>query len=327
MNKKVVILNDTRSDNHHGCTRVMKNLTSSVMSRSGDIIYTHMLGECVESKILIDNLQNADIAIINGEGTIHGDKDYAYNLLKIVTKHCQGKSYLINSTYLNNGKRFIDLLRCFDGIYVRDQASQDELNTCNIKSTIIPDLSFLSDSVTESDENNGYYLVGCSVDRKVTAQLYLNFKNKNKFLPISIFENRGLFEKAKLVRGSVSKYDIFDLIKCWKYFSARLWFEEEQVRDDEELSKKLSNSLGIVTGRYHEVCIALNNHIPILAVESNTRKISSLLENIGLEKRMINTSDNVCEIPPYNESEMKLLTDFLLTTKTDIKNMFDEIFK
>lgn len=320
----IVILNDTSNEFHHGCRRVMSNLILNLKKRGAKVSYIHKLGEEPNSPKLIKKLSICDIAIINGEGTIHSDKNYAYSLIRTVATNCNGKKYLINATYLNNGDRFIKYIKKFDGIYVRDQASFDELKSFGVKSNKVPDLSFYSPSI--DGEKSGTYLVGCSVSRDITFRLYDKVRVLADFCPVSVFENRGLLSKIKLTRTSISKYEIMRPLKAYNYFRSRYWFEQTQYDDHYKLSEVIANSKGIISGRYHEICIALNNMTPILAIESNTKKISSLLNDIGLEERMMDiNSQNVKSIRSYTKDEELKLISFLSAAKSNIKDMFDEI--
>ncbi len=57
--------------------------------------------------------------------------------------------------------------------------------------------------------------------------------------------------------------------------------------------KSIAQSQGIVTGRYHAICFAINSMTPFIAISSNSHKIEGLMEDIGLNNRIIKKEDIV----------------------------------
>src|SRR5690606_39820535 len=183
----IFILNDTRTDRHHGCEIVMRNLIRGLTERGGNIVGT--LGwNCTleKNRKLAKAAQSADTIIINGEGTIHHDQPYARYLLKTGCELAQqGKAvYLINSTWQENSAELVDLARPFKGIWVRDRASAYELAEQGITANIAPDLTFMS-SYEKQDQARLGIIASDSIFSDLSKKLAALSGEKNwRYIPI-----------------------------------------------------------------------------------------------------------------------------------------------
>lgn len=102
--KKAVILNDT-SGFHHGCDIVMKNIVLLLKLNDIEVIANNNVStKWTENKLFLNACQNADIAIINGEGSIHHNVDNAIYILsfaKYIKECCGGGTGGTNEYYLS----------------------------------------------------------------------------------------------------------------------------------------------------------------------------------------------------------------------------------
>ena len=140
--KKVVLLNDTSFENHHGCNIVIKNIKRNLEKRGILLLATNPIGKnWKKNKFFLKSLNQADGVIINAEGTIHDSSEYAYSLLEVVN-YTEKPCFLINMTYQNNSKKFSELVSKFAKVYVRETFSKKELEKNNIVSVVVPDMTF-----------------------------------------------------------------------------------------------------------------------------------------------------------------------------------------
>ena len=142
---KALILNDT-SNYHHGCFKVMEYLIKQVTSR-------HELLASVKGNIDILTYptwaeEEAELIIINGEGTMHHDRPLARQYLEILRQaKRQGKrTALVNTVWqsMTLDDELVDVLKD-TYISVREVLSQQELQKYEINSDIHLDLSYFVD--------------------------------------------------------------------------------------------------------------------------------------------------------------------------------------
>lgn len=94
--------------------------------------------------------------------------------------------------------------------------------------------------------------------------------------------------------------------------------------------KKLNLCNGIISGRFHVVCFALQNRIPFLALKSNTPKIENILSEIGISNRIINIDhldDKIILIDEYSDQELINIENYSNCGREKIINTFHDILK
>ena len=129
--KSAFLINDTRNECHHGCSRVMENLEGALGNYGVNIIGTMPVGCSLEDVPNgPDNITKSDLVIVNGEGSLHHDKPCIESIFS-AAKYAigQGKRvFLINALWQDGGiEKHRSTLESLAGIYVRDTASQLEL--------------------------------------------------------------------------------------------------------------------------------------------------------------------------------------------------------
>ena len=141
---KILVLNDTRSENHHGCSRVMNAIDRNLFVRGfKDICYFKLMLRWDLDEDSKRKLLQTDLLIINGEGTLHGNLPHVQSLLNVIKF---AKSYgvtvaLINATLFNLSQESITKLGEVDYLFVRDKASMKLMELNDIKTFYCPDLA------------------------------------------------------------------------------------------------------------------------------------------------------------------------------------------
>ena len=326
--RKVVIVNDTRYNYHHGCTQVMENLINLLINKNFNVVDTCSNGfSWHKNEQLVKNMKKSDLIVVNGEGTIHHNQEAGLQLLKIsrFAKERNIKSVLINSTFEGNDSSSYTYLKDFDLISVRESLSQKELDKINIKSLLVPDLSFLSSSDILNIDNKSNIGFTDSVDLEITKTIYKKILNINNylFMPILTYHKYKLIFHIRNFLFKISgrefknsyEYRFFGVYNTYKY------------------KKNISNLRLLVTARYHALCFALQLNIPFLAIESNTFKIQGLLKDIGIDNfRFVKKSDqlnfskeNLEKYFYFSNNELKKIKDYNNLAKIKINNLFDDI--
>ena len=112
-------------------------------------------------------------------------------------------------------------------------------------------------------------------------------------------------------------------------------FEKEQrksfVLSNQVFRETISSSKGVITGRYHGLCISIMAETPFLILSSNSHKVEAILEDIGLGLDRIITQKDIDDdmnlLPPeFNEWELRSIRDYLKKAGHEIDEMFNEIF-
>lgn len=142
---KVLILNDT-SNYHHGCFKVMEYLIKEVASKHQ--ILASVRGNIDIAQWPVDAFDEAELILINGEGTMHHDRPLAIQYLELLreAKRRGKKTALINTVWqsMTLDKELIEVLKD-TYISVREVLSQQELQKSGIDADIHLDLSYFVD--------------------------------------------------------------------------------------------------------------------------------------------------------------------------------------
>lgn len=334
----IFILNDTRTDRHHGCEIVMRNLIRGLTERGGKIVGT--LGwNCTleKNRKLAKAAQSADTIIINGEGTIHHDQPYARYLLKTGNELArQGKAvYLINSTWQENSAELVDLARPFKGIWVRDRASAYELAEQGITANIAPDLTFLS-SYALNDQARLGVIVSDSIFSELSKKLAtLAEKKEWRYIPIIRKPNPRETRKQRERWIKSYIYSLLEKITLNNFKPRQYYFDIKHCINNTELYlQEFRQCEALVSARYHACCLAIQNRAPFIALSSNTRKIENLLSDIGIQsqKRFFSLKQLVEQAPEeiiknssFSTHETEIIENFLIQARIKINSMLDLI--
>ena len=156
--KKVLIINDTSSECHHGCDLVMKNIKNILFKYNFDKIFTIFSGKTlIGNKNIINKLKYINLVLINGEGTLNNSQERAKNIIKdliYLKKYHKLPLVLINSTIYKNNHFIMKNLKLFDLIYVRSNLDKKDLLKYKIKSKVVPDLTFYKFSKLKIKKKN-----------------------------------------------------------------------------------------------------------------------------------------------------------------------------
>ena len=336
---KVFIFNDTRYEYHHGCTMVMSAIFNVLRLRKVSIIGTSPAGHnWREDESLLFNLTQADLIIVNGEGTMH-HSNHGAHLLAEVAEHCSTihkPCHLINAVFDSNNIEIANMVRKFDSVYVRENYSKRELKKIDIKSEVIPDLSFYWIGKTTKSRSNKIGITDSVANMGLNKLLFSKARMMDaKYLPI-------LTHPFPVSKRSLKGWLIFlrYLLGYLTYWSIRLFnditIERKQkyyfTSSSLRYMSKVASCAGLLTGRYHGLCFAIITNTPFLVMSSNSHKIEGLLADIGIGlDRLISKSDleleNKIKIPEFSKKELDQILDYSSHAKTRIERMFDDILR
>ncbi len=337
----VVVLNDTRSEHHHGCSRVMNCIDHYLKDCSSAVAYSAVGDNWQQSEKLKRKIVAADIVIVNGEGTIHHNSSTGLALVKVAqfAKKYGAKSYLINMTYQANDSSYKKYLADFERIFVRESYSKAELTDLGIESEIVPDLTFSVIPDNHENLNADNILITCSVKGHITIALEEKFSLDENVMFSSIFnQNKATMENItvstrllnimknntpaqmvkKLIDTVTSRISTIDQINWQTQYT------------HPEYADFLAQAKIVICGRFHAMTICMNQGTNFLAIESNSHKVSGTLADIGLEINRflvtpnILTKDYVMNFE-MTESERQLVKVYADKAKAEISTMFKQI--
>lgn len=323
--KKALFLNDTSVEKHFGCLNVVNNLTKILYESGIDVVcYVPQYNLDSIDSILRKCDADVSIMIINGEGTLHGDRPIVFKLLKCIDIGVErGLSVIIlNATVENNSAYVYGALNRSKLIFFRETKSYfNMLESVNRKGLVFCDAVFLDlDFITfefDSKRNklNDVVYVDDSVLPSVSVDLNKVRKKFNaQSLTIFYSSNRFLFALDFFKR--IPRGLILDPLLLLKYVSLLPGQLCSMQSDFESFKNKVSSAKFVVTGRFHMVCFLVAMEIPFYAVESNTSKISSFLSDIGLSSRVFKSVEDLLLFSQsrgfveYNEEEICSIRKF-----------------
>lgn len=332
---KVLVVNCTKSEGHHGCSRVYENTNINLKKRGADKILYIPTEEDPLTEQHKPKFEAADVVIVNGEGSIHHGRKKAKSLLQVgkLAKSLGKKSFLINSTIQGNPVSYYENLRDFDKIFVRDSFTKRHISKYHDDIKVVPDISFWSESInTGARDNIGFV---CNVSTDITLQLYKTSK-RNNYKMVSVFETDTLSDDI-ISKSMIGKKDL--IFKPLKVLRVKEYLNNVSTVESHDLfSHWIASKELLVTGRYHALCFSINNLTPFLVTESNSFKVQGLLYDIfgddysnrilkgGRFKELdkISCKALVQELK-FSQKEIKKLDRFLVEGKKSIEDMFDII--
>lgn len=335
--KTAVLLNDTSYENHHGCSIVIKNIEHNLLQRDIELIATNPIGKnWKKNRNFLKALEVCDIVLVNGEGTIHHNSPYGLSLLEIVdatNKPC----VLMNMTYQGNSDEYIELIRKFTKVYVRESMSHNELVQKGIDAMIVPDMTFDSSYQISYQRDTNIYITD-SHDIRLSETLYNIAKEMHiKFLPIL-----APYKKWSSFKGFVKKIKYSFFMHMGNYISKVFPSKYSYARyinvcKEDIFVDKVSHCSLLITARFHALCIAIQTCTPFIVLKSNTHKIEGLLDDMGFSENRIIELSTLNEFVKstsidsssfaFSASEVEKIGSYTKEAKENIKYMFDEITK
>jgi|GEM_PF-529020 Uncharacterized conserved protein len=272
---KVAVVNDTRKENHAGCTAVMEGLEGLLNDVGAEVVVRHPVSRDWVNTAFLKAASKSDLIVVNGEGSIHSSNFRAETLSNIGVYAAENgiASALLNCTIYNNSSSIMDRIRRFDLVACRDSFSVQICKEHGIKAVQTPDFSFL-------------------------ATLALPCQMSRSSLPI--------------FTDSIVKEDQRALQDCATAMGAD-YMRMKGEPSPQGFVDRLARGAGVVTGRYHAVCLCINAGIPFIAIESNTPKISFLLQDVfGHTDRLVPKSElaSRIDVPPYTDEELAAIERF-----------------
>lgn len=314
---RAVLINTTDEIGHHGCILVNRQIDHYARLAGIDIIERLSLNQNW------DNVRDFDIALVNGEGSLHSSSKAAKRIAEVPdwAHSRQKKAVLINSLYQDNDAAIDREIQKFDFIAVRDRYSQKRLRELGVDSMFMPDLTLTWGANTAA--LRGDILYNGSTRKQIRQRLFELAKRHNaKYLPILARPNRN---KMRLYK--------YHLKRLFAYFAPKgLWRSRNRSaigQFDDFIALLSDQTKGLVSGRFHMITIALCLEIPFIAVSSNTHKLEALADDLDLNDRLVDLEylENQTDIIPaaFSENELEKIRIYRHKAKKSAEAIFNKI--
>ena len=320
MKVKALLINDTNLVCHHGCSLLMNQIYKT-FKENNILIKDTLYHEYNFDNFKINHKKNYDMALINGEGTIHGSTNKVSQIFNLISKLKKKNIPVIifNSTIADLSKKNINILKLVNKIYVRENESYKYLKKNKINSRVVPDFLSLLPMCIKERKNLKTLIVDSSV-RSTTKKL-LRFSKKRGFAYAPMLYT----DKIKLLH--------YLFIKIFLIFNINILqnlFIILKNKNAEKYKNTIQQSKFLITGRFHSIFFALSSLTPFVTFDSDTHKTKALLKDIGIEDRLISI-DQLNNIKTKNQNFSKLEINKILKykrlSKISIKQSMGEIIK
>ena len=300
----IFIVNDTSISPHYGCQVVMKNIAKAIKknfsenSLNGGGAGVNIVGSLyVGNYNRMDNntrklLKTCDLVLINGEGTLHHSdfNIYSFSLAQTAAliKLMYGKPI-----YLVNAAYFCNSQYLNDCLGYYDMVfTRDIVGLQELK-----EHGIFAELMPDMTFYSSYDDINCEHENYIGIIGSVDREIKNRLFSLKNNFNRIL----------------------------PIEYAEENF---EQYIRSIKKSKGILSGRFHGVCFAIQTRTPFLAVESNIPKITALLYELNMPNRLIKPNDiqpNI-SVPEFTADELKRIDEYLLKAPKIIDYVFYKIF-
>lgn len=315
MSVRIALFNDTSANGHFGCDAVMRTLAAAIAARGGEILYRHPVGEDWRGNAAAERaVAEADLVLVNGEGTIHHNTARAQNLAAVApfARRLGKPAFLVNATIQAIGPATVEAIAHFDRCWVRDTRSAQALRQHGIEAEICGDLS-LAHHLPAATRQDSRPIVIDSVRADVMVELATLSRHLDAELVSMKYRNGDLLvlppDAAADVRASMAARRV------------------DGVSDYAGFAAFAGHHAWMLTGRFHAVCMAINIGLPFLAFPSNTAKIEALIADAGLSPRRMLAMPPAGNLAPfdYSSGELAAIAGYIARTRQNINAMFDAI--
>jgi len=238
-------------------------------------------------------LPNADLVIINGEGTMHDDQAGACLLAQAgILAHRAGKPVVLLNTVWERNRLIENLLPCVSLIYTRESLSAESIRKSGFNATVVPDLSLTSPPEILFPDPPLPSIPGVVLDSVIwdLAMELADFAKSHAFLFYRLSSHPNFWSWSSLIKWAL----------LFKAGSMRKSINRLSICD-------IAKGEVVITGRFHGVCLAILAQRPFLALPSNTYKIEGLLKDAKLGDGAF-VADGVCR--KSSESIENTIVDF-----------------
>ncbi|MDT8409208.1 MAG: polysaccharide pyruvyl transferase family protein [Wenzhouxiangellaceae bacterium] len=234
-------------------------------------------------------IREADIVVINGEGTLHHGRRRARWLIDAIeyAKARNKPVALVNALYQDNPDLWNPIVRQLDIIYARDALSASQLSVVTARRIeYMGDLALYDEALSSFECDRSGMLFGDSVHIKTTRHLLATAGKVSKFTPARIMP---IIKRCRIPNSRRSA--AFGLQTIYTYYCHRRAPRYRSIVSfavsQHAYIEALKGFALSVTGRFHALCFALLTGTPFVAVASNSWKMDAIINDAGLNRNRL----------------------------------------
>ncbi len=321
MTRTAVILNDTSTRYHHGCARVMRLLVEG-LERHGLTVAARSPArhDWAKDAKFLHALREADVIVINGEGTLHHGRPAGEALLAVTDHEARGATpvALVNALWQDNPESWSAALSRIDLIAARDSVSAEAMADASGRNVRwLPDLSLSAPTPGFEGQREGI-IIGDSV--KPGPRRVLGAAASK--LPDAVLV------PTKTLTGSIWHMAAARAVLARAWYGALRVPRLEMPSDEASYLDRIARARLHLTGRFHAVCLSMLTETPFLALASNASKIERLLTDAGLGTDRLATAEGLDpppEIFDFSAEELALIRAFRRMAAERAETLFADI--
>ena len=293
--KKAILINDTSNEYHIGSRTVVSTM-EELCNKNGIELVRKLTRKQIGEQAEVDMvaIQEADLILINGEGSLHHHPRVSTSFFKIVMNYVKKnqKVALINTLWEEMDYRQIKKhLDKIDLISFRESLSKENFTNSYYHPNIlvVPDLIFYND--VRSIQEIGY---GDSVIQRIRN----TFKRMPNYFPLGMIDT--------------GKYNAPETLNMPSLYSYITWLKSLDL---------------YVTGRFHGVCLATLAGAPFLTYDSNSHKIRGILKDMDCSELLIREQGDIKKKQSIAKDYLPKMRKYRIKAKKQIEDLFKRINK
>jgi len=338
--RRVLVVNDTRVDQHHGCQAVMGAISALLRrNRMEPALFWPAHTDWRGDTEFEGTIAKVDLVLVNGEGTIHHDRQAGRQLLELGARaRAVGVPVaLINVGWEANGPDLVTLLNDFDLVVARESRSAERMRTGGATVRVVPDLSLWFAQAQGVRPDTGRRRAGIgitdNVDRlKALALEHLRSACDGQVVSI-VHAAPGLRGWVHFLRDGVTlSKDLHHPARLAALLRMRHRLWRQGSSDIQRFLTHLADFKLLVSGRFHACTLALAAGTPLIAQASNTDKIAALFHDAGLDSWRCEGSLDVTRVHDARAScwsgqEYSSLCAYLDEAACEVERLFSDLAK
>lgn len=281
-------------------------------------------------------IAEANLIVVNGEGSLHHNSRNTNRLFEIMGLLCKKRPIvLLNALWQDNDpEQWRPLLSQFSAVFTRDRRSQAQLVAMGIEAGYAPDLTFYNYPDYSNSQRSRYMITDsvlkewdekalsiCQADPECEFRTLLT--RKPSF-------SRGSRDWGRQLKSALYPW-LFERVNT--NVPARYKVLAKATNNGDEFLQSLASYRGVCAARYHALCFALQQQVPMLLVSSNSHKSEALIEEVGLplalfkfdNSRPGNLKIQLQQVVEQYSDYTECVKSFNIEAKAQIEAMFDHV--
>lgn len=321
---RVVLMNDTSGRSHHGCSRVMRLLAEGLQRQGLQITArSPARHDWAADAGFRAALRDADLVVINGEGTMHHGRPAGARLLEVVDHpDCRAPVAVVNALWQGNPDAWLGPLSRCALVSARDGQSRDEIAAAGIAVRLVPDLSLSAGASAQPGPRAGL-IVGDSVRLSTRRALALAARRLGARALVPTKTRRSALWRV---------WPTGPLLSALYHGAAPFGLPPLRLAADEAgYLALLGHAEMHLTGRFHAICLSLVTGTPVLAVGSNSWKVQALIAEAGLAPDRLIPVEALGDLDgkalqrPYTPNELRGIAAFLSRAQNEAESLFRDM--